>query len=259
MNRNSTVYGSIEIEQHGNGRALVLLHSLLSDTRAFRPILPVLSANRRIFLPSLPGYGQSARSTEPVEGVARLVMKALSAAGAEDGFDLLGNGYGGFVALAMAQQFGDRIGKLILLDTAAAFPPAGKDGVRAMKTRVEEGGMAAVAPAAMQRLFPQAFAEKEPELVEIYRQALLGFDPGSFASTCQNLIDVDLRPGLSAIENPTLVVVGLEDAATPPPLAEELAVGIPGARHVKLSGLGHAPHVQAPEPVLKALTEFLKS
>lgn len=76
MNSHSAIYDAIEMEQRGEDRPLVLLHSLLSDTRAFQHILPTLSANRRVVLPSLPGYGRSPRSTDTIKGVARQLMKA---------------------------------------------------------------------------------------------------------------------------------------------------------------------------------------
>lgn len=246
----------LEIRLVGRGNHLVLLHSLLSDAGAFQHILPGLAAGHRLTLPSLPGYGHSPASEADVEQVARELTGALTEIGAER-FDLLGNGYGGFIALSIAQQFGERVDRLVLLDSAACFPPAGKQGIRVMKENVEKGGMKAVADIALKRLFPESFMAANPELVERYRSGLLGFEPRSFARTCQNLIDVDLRPGLAAVRNETLVVVGLEDAATPPALAREVASAIPGAKLVEIPGCGHAPHVQAPEQVLRILKDFL--
>lgn len=249
-------YADLEIKQVGRGKHLVLLHSLLTDADAFRQILPGLKQNRRVSVPSLPGYGQSPRSDGSVPDVARQLADCLASL-AIDRFDVIGNGYGGFVALALAQQFGERIDRLVLLDSAAHFPAAGKAGVRLMKENVQTGGMSAVVSVALRRLFPETFIAANPGIVEGYRNSLLGFDPIAFAQTCQNLIDVDLRDGLSKIRNETLVVVGLEDAATPPPLAHELAAGIPGARLVEIPACGHAPHIQEPERILVILKEFL--
>lgn len=248
----------LEMQQVGDGNDLVLLHSLLADARAFQPLLPALESGFRVTVPSLPGYGGSPPSQLGILEVARDVMAALESSGVHR-FHLLGNGYGGFVALAMSQQFGDRIDRLVLLDTAAYFPPSGKEGVAAMKKAVEAGGMPAVVETALARLFPDSFRSANPALVETYRKSLLDFDPDAFASTCQNLIDVDLRKGLAGLHPPTLVVVGEEDAATPPALSRELVAHIPGARLVELPGCGHAPHIQAPDIVLKILEDFLAS
>ncbi len=57
---------------------------------------------------------------------------------------------------------------------------------------------------------------------------------------------VDSRPLLPSIDCPTLVLVGAEDAATPPELSEEMAAGIPGATLVKVPGLRSPLHDGAP-------------
>jgi len=71
------------------------------------------------------------------------------------------------------------------------------------------------------------------------------------------LIAVDLRPGLGSVHSKTLVVVGLEDKATPVILARELAKGIPNAQLMELAGCGHAPHIQMPEVVTPLIKRFL--
>lgn len=246
----------IDLQQSGNGKPLVLLHSLLCDSRAFQHIGPALEHGHRLVIPSLPGYGKSPSSNDNVEGVARQLRECF--ASMELGqFDMVGNGYGGFVALCFAQLFPDCVDRLVLLDSAAWFPPDGKAGVQTMKRNVEAGGMQAVVPTAIKRLFPDTFSAANPELVGLYRDALLGFDPANFAHTCQNLIDVDLRPGLSRLSIKALVAVGLEDCATPPPLAREMAKSIPGARLFEIPACGHAPHIQEPKRTLALLNEFL--
>jgi len=246
---------SLDVQQAGQGKVLVLLHSLLCDSRGYQHILPSLAEDHRVVVPSLPGYGKSPLSNRNISAVTHQLENCFTSLGL-DRFDLVGNGYGGFLALSFAQTFSSRVDRLILLDSAAYFPPAGKDALRGMKDTVETEGMNAVAPAALKRLFPDAFAAANPQLINIYRDALLEFDRVGFANTCQNLIDADLRPGLSQINNKTLVVVGLEDGATPPTLAREVAKGIPGAELVEIPGCGHAPHIQEPARTLALLQEF---
>jgi 3-oxoadipate enol-lactonase len=69
---------------------------------------------------------------------------------------------------------------------------------------------------------------------------------------------VDLRAALPGIRNPTLVVVGTLDEATPPALARELAAGIAGSRLVELDGCGHCPPLEQPEAFLAAVVPFLE-
>ena len=247
----------MHLRQMGKGKPLLLLHSLLADSRSFDALASDLSAGRRIVIPDLPGYHASPRSTESIPEVARRVMEELDAIGIGPVVDVLGNGYGGFVALSLAQQFAARVDRLVLLDSAAAFPPEGKKGVQAMKDLVAAGGIPAVVQTALARLFPPAYSSANPVALDACREALLAMDAQAFASTCQNLIDVDLRKGLSQVRARTLVVVGLEDKATPLPLARELSLGITGARLHELPGCGHVPHIQAREVLTPLLKDFL--
>src|SRR5258708_5886664 len=64
--------------------------------------------------------------------------------------------------------------------------------------------------------------------------------------------------GLASIRNPTLVVVGLRDTATPPALSYELANGIAGAKLIELPHCGHSPHIQDPDGFWQAIKPFLK-
>jgi pimeloyl-ACP methyl ester carboxylesterase len=67
----------------------------------------------------------------------------------------------------------------------------------------------------------------------------------------------DSRPGLGAIACPTLVVVGAEDAVTPPDRAAEIVAGIPRARQIVVPDCGHLSTLEQPQAVTHALTEFL--
>jgi len=58
---------------------------------------------------------------------------------------------------------------------------------------------------------------------------------------------------------PTLVMVGEEDALTPPDVARSIADRIPGARLVTIPGSGHLPPVERPVETTRALLEFLRT
>jgi len=57
---------------------------------------------------------------------------------------------------------------------------------------------------------------------------------------------------------PTLVLTGAEDHICPRPLQEELAAGIPGARHAVVEGAGHMAALDRPEDVAAHLKTWLE-
>ncbi|HZL60537.1 MAG TPA: alpha/beta fold hydrolase [Stellaceae bacterium] len=248
---------ALDIELRGQGRDLVLLHSLLSDRTAFDRIAPRLARERRLVLVNLPGFGASAPAGPGLEDFADRIAEALPRAGVGPGADLLGNGFGGFVAVALAVRHGQQFGKLVLVDTGAAIPDAGKAAFHAMAERVEKGGMVAVVEMALARMFPDDFLADHPQIAEERRASLLRADPGHFAAACRGLAKLDLRAEIKSIANPTLVVVGLRDRSTPPALSHALAADIPGATLVALPHCGHSPHIQDPDGFWNAVKPFL--
>jgi pimeloyl-ACP methyl ester carboxylesterase len=250
--------GTLDVVQTGRGRNLVLLHSLLSDRTAYDRIAPRLAAERRIWRVNLPGFGSSAPAGPGLEDFADRIADQLPRMGLSGETDLLGNGFGGFVSVALAQRHGSLFDRLVLVDTGAAIPAEGKAAFAVMAERVESGGMEAVLATALHRMFPDDFLASHPAIAEERRASLRAMQPERFAAACRALARFDARAGLAAIRNPTLVVVGLRDTATPPALSYELASGIPGAALVELAHCGHSPHIQDPEGFWQAIKPFLQ-
>jgi 3-oxoadipate enol-lactonase len=174
-----------------------------------------------------------------------------------DRVDLLGNGFGGFVAQSVALRHPGRIDRLMLVDTAPNFPDPAKIPLRGLQAKVLAEGMSGVLDAAMLRMFPPAYIEAAPDVIAERRAALASANPALFADACAALAALDHLPHLGRIAHPTLVLVGLEDQTTPPDLSRQLAAGIPGARLVELPGVGHCPQVQSPEAFLAEIRGFL--
>jgi 3-oxoadipate enol-lactonase len=241
----------------GRARDLVLLHSLLSDRTAFDRIAPRLARERRLWLVNLPGFGASAPAGPSLEDFADRIAGELPGHGLAAKADLLGNGFGGFVSVALAVRHGKLCDRLVLVDTGAAIPPQGKAAFAAMAERVEAGGMEAVLATALQRMFPDDFLAANPAIAEERKASLRAAHPAHFAAACRALMKFDMRAELSGIRHPTLVVVGLRDTATPPALSHELAKGIAGAELVEMPECGHSPHIQDPSGFWQSIKAFL--
>ena len=243
----------------GDGPPLVLLHSLLSDRASFDRIRAPLAERFRVIVPDLPGFGRS----EPVSGalpeVADRIAQALRAFCGEERPVVLGNGYGGFVALQMAMRHPSLATRLILADCGAAFSEPGRAAFRTMASVSAAKGLQAIADTAMRRLFSPDFQAAMPALMLERRAAFLGTHPDIFREACKALAELDLRPRLSEILCPVLVLVGENDEATPPPMSEELARLLPDARLIVIPGCAHVPQLQAPDLFLAAITPYLSA
>ncbi len=249
---------SLNVEITGQGRYLVLLHSLLSDRSSFDLIVSRLADQRRLIAVNLPGFGSSPSAGSTIGDYAESVAGIFEELALPPDTDVLGNGLGRFVALALAAQHGAVLDRLVLIGGVTTFPQAGKDTFNALADTVEHRGMSSVAEIAMQRMFPREFITENPDIVDQRAAVFKGFDAAVFASACRALAALDLGADLEKVQNPTLIVVGAKDGATPPPLARELAGRLANARVTEMPGMGHCPHIQDPDAFVAAISGFLE-
>ncbi|MGB9315014.1 MAG: alpha/beta fold hydrolase [Pseudolabrys sp.] len=250
--------GALTAVRTGEGRDLVLLHSLFADRHAFDPVLPTLAAKHRVTLFNLPGF----HGSQP----AMLALMDAYLAVIEDGFDefgitkdsvLIGNGFGGTVALAFALAHPERISKLVVSDAAAGFPPEGREAFAVMAQKVADGGLGSIAEIAAKRVFSPAYLSAHPEKIEERKKVLMGIEPKAFQAACRILQETDLVPLLHHMKVPTIVVCGEFNQATPPALNKQIVEKVPGAKYVELPGCGHCPPLEQAEQFLAAIKDFV--
>jgi 3-oxoadipate enol-lactonase len=250
--------GTVNAAQTGEGPPLFLLHSLLSDRASFDAVAPKLSQSFRVIVPELPGFGRSQAVGGGLADIADRMAGAVSdAAGSEDAI-VLGNGYGGFVALQMAIRHPGIAAKLVLADCGAAFSEAGREAFRNMAAASKAKGLAEITDVAMRRLFAPDFQADHPELMRDRRAAFLKTDPEVFQAACAALAALDPRPEIAKVKAPVLVLVGEHDEATPPPMSHELAELLLNARLQIIPGCAHVPQLQSPELFLEMVGGFLR-
>ena len=254
-------HGTVNAAQSGQDKgeapALFLFHSLLSDRASFDAVAPRLSQSFRLIVPELPGFGASPAVGGGLAAVADRMAEAVKDAAGGDEAIVLGNGYGGFVALQMAIRHPGIASRLILADCGAAFSESGREAFRNMAAASKAKGLAAISDVAMRRLFAPEFQEQHPDLMRDRREAFLRTDPEVIQAACGALAELDLRPELAQVKVPVLVLVGEHDEATPPPMSHELAAGLPNARLKIIAGCAHVPQLQSPEAFLEAIGDFL--
>jgi len=248
---------TVNAEETGKGTPLVLLHSLLSDRASFNAIAPELAKSFRVIVPELPGFGRSQAVGGGLAGIAERMAEAVREMG-NDAI-VLGNGYGGFVALQMAIRHPGIASRFVFANCGAAFCEEGRQAFRNMAAASKANGLATITDVAMRRLFAPEFQAANPELMADRRAAFLRTDADVFRAACAQLAELDLRPELHKVRVPALVLVGEQDEATPPPMSHELAAGLPDAELKIIPGCAHVPQLQAPRVFLDAIADFLSA
>jgi DNA-binding winged helix-turn-helix (wHTH) protein/pimeloyl-ACP methyl ester carboxylesterase len=204
-----------------------------------------LSKHHRLVRYDERGNGMSQREVADVsfDTWVRDLETVVDAAGL-DRFALLGISRGGPIAIAYAGRHPERVTHLVLHGAFAAGlnhygTPQQLESKRAFTSLVRLGwglNNPAFCRTFTCRFIPEATAEHEQWFDELQR---VSTSPGNAARLMERDADIDVRPLLSQIRTPTLVVHCDRDHVVAPERGRQLAAGIPGARYVSLPGANH--------------------
>jgi len=190
---------------------------------------------------------------DTMAGIARSILEA-----APEPFALAGLSMGGYIAYEIVRQAPDRVQRLALLDTGSrADTPERTAARRDLVANAERDGVRRAQELLMPSLIHPARLN-DRALVETILQMAADTGLAAFKRQEEAIIGrPDNRPFLPSIRCPTLVIVGAQDALTPPELAREIADGIPGAALEIIPECGHLSTLEQPEAVSRALRAWL--
>lgn len=248
-------------ERGRDGAPVVLLHGFPFNRTLWDAQAELLGATHHVVTPDLRGHGESALAGEvsTMEEMAEDVAALLDALGITEPLVLGGLSMGGYVVLAFRRLFPARVRALVLADTR---PQADTEDAR--RTREETAltalreGMRPVADAMLPKLLAPATRESNPETVARVGEMILSTKPEGAAAALRGMaVRRDQTDLLAEIDEPTLILVGSEDAITPPQDSEAMQRAIRHARLVRIEGAGHVSNLERPGEFNRALEEFL--
>lgn len=243
-------------DELGDGPAVVLLHAGVADRTMWSELLPVLAdAGHRAIALDLPGHGDSGGAGHSPQDAVVETLEALRV----DRAVLVGNSFGGAVALIVAAIAPERVSGLVLvsapapgLEPSAELEAAWEAEESAFERGDVEGALAAVLDA---WTLPDAPPELRERISAMQRRAYESQDPAAEASLEDPLED---DPSLvSRIDVPSLVAVGEHDMEDFRRGAESLARDLPDARHVVIPRAGHLAPLEQPEAFRDLVLEYL--
>ncbi|MDP9070887.1 MAG: alpha/beta hydrolase [Actinomycetota bacterium] len=240
---------------------VVLLHAFPLHAGMWEPQLEALAGRFRVVAPDLKGFGASdapddaaAYSMEAYADELAALLDQLQL----DRVVLGGLSLGGYVAFAFLRRHRPRVAALVLADTR---PGPDTPEVRERRTnqqrQVAEEGTSGVIEALLDGLLSEHTRQEQPAVVERARR-LMDNPAAGFTGALEAMKRrSDATSELAAIEVPTLVVVGEDDAVSPPSVAEDMCRRIPECRLVVLPRAGHLSSLEAPDAFNEAVGAFV--
>ncbi len=264
----------VAYRSEGSGPVVVLLHGMAGSSATWRHATPPLARDFTVLAPDLLGHGDSAkpRADYSLGALASVVRDLMDALG-HDRATIVGQSYGGGVAMQLAYQFPERCERLVLVGSGGLgtevsgilrlLSVPGAELALPLGTRPGLRDLAAKAGAWLSRLG----AAPKPATVEMFRSYASLLDPDArraFLLTLRAVVDhrgqsVSAKDRLHlSLGLPTLIVWGDADPIIPVQHGLDAHARIPGSRLAIFEGIGHYPHCEDPARFVRVVSEFIR-
>lgn len=249
----------VDVRVDGSGgNAVVMIHGFPLTRDIWDAQAKALARTHRVVLPDLRGMGASSVPDGPylMETLASDIAATLDALAIERAA-FVGHSLGGYVALAFARMYTERVTRLALVcSRIAADTREIAENRRKNADSIErEGAMTAEMTT---RLLAPETVSRRPDISQRVTDISRRIDPKGAAAMLRGMAlrvaSDDIAPDL---EVPVLVVAGARDAVVPIEEARAVARTFPEGRLVVCEGSGHLPMLEEPERLTEALAEFL--
>jgi pimeloyl-ACP methyl ester carboxylesterase len=246
-----TAYGSMWYADHRDPTlhrpVTVLIHGAGGTHLDWPAELRRLPEGNAIAL-DLPGHGRSPGGGRlTVSAYAADVVALLDALKIRQAI-FAGHSMGGAIAMTAALNYPDRVHGLILVGTSA------KLGVH---PDILNGFLSEMGRTVTQIVSWYYGKTATDSMRRRTYQRLMEFNPTILRNDYTACNAFDLRNQVGRIEQPTLIVGGMDDKMTPYKFSEQLRDSIPGARLVTVQGGGHMMMLEQPEFVAEAVRQWL--
>lgn len=269
MNKELSIQGKkLFYRVYGSGKTVVLLHGFGEFADVWTQQVEVLQKKYRVIVPDLPGTGDSDIIDDmSMEGMADTIKQMIDAESNSPSFgggrgkevDLIGHSMGGYITLAFAEKYPERLSGFGLFHSTAWPDNEEKKATRQKGIAfIEEHGAKAFLETATPNLFSPVTKDERPGLVDKQLAGLSNFSPHALVLYYQAMIR---RPDrVAVLKNarvPVLFILGKYDTAVS--FQDQLKqCHLPEISYIHI--LGHSGHLGMLEETVKsneALLEFL--
>ena len=208
----------LEYEIRGTGIPVMLVHGFTEDRRIWDPLLKGMEDKYKWILPDLPGSGQSVfnRSLPELKDFAE-AMHAIIETENISKMVLIGHSMGGYISLAFAEKYPEKIAALGLFHSSSYPDSVEKKEARDKNIRfIQKNGASLFVEQAIPGLFSEDFKSGHPEEIRRLIERYANFEQDSLVLYLNAMKQRPATTGvLKSITKPVLFIMGEEDRAVP--------------------------------------------
>jgi len=254
----------VHYSDSGDGNTVVLLHGFAESGSIWDPQTASLKDHFRVIVPDLPGSGESTMQVmgseyPTMEDHASIIRNILDAENIGR-VTLIGHSMGGYITLAFAEKFPERLQGIGLVHSTAMPDSEEKKSFRLRSIEfMDTNGAAVFLSEAIPKLYGGTFRKEFPEQVRLHvAESSAQFNTAALSSYYRAMMQrPDRRTVLKEFNGPVLMIAGEDDMTIP--LQESLAqCHLPKECHVHiLKDVAHMGMREKPEMMNSVLREFL--
>jgi 3-oxoadipate enol-lactonase len=253
----------LHYELLGRGDPVMLIHGFTNAGWSWmNQVAALVFAGYSVIVPDLRGHGLSDSATDvtTVDDLTRDVIGLLDHLALER-VSVCGLSLGGMIALTLALEQPQRIDRLVVANSRAAFnDPATADLVAGwVEMFCQPGGplkrFQATWPVMLNAAYRQSSAGRAT--FATWCRLAERHNGSSLANVALGMRAFDVAGRLRTITHPTLVIAGEEDKLFPPAVAREVSNAVAGARFTVIPGAAHISSLDSAEAFNTCLLDFI--
>ncbi|TQR12556.1 alpha/beta hydrolase [Psychrobacillus lasiicapitis] len=247
----------VAYREEGKGEPILLVHGFCGSSDYWRNLIHELAQTYRVIALDLPGHGDSSvqENINEIDQYATFIRDFLDELKI-DQVTMFGHSLGGYITLAFAEMYSDRLKGFSLIHSTA-FPDSeeAKKGRDASADKIETEGMEGFIEGLVPKLFsPKHLDRHHKEITEVKNIGYSTSPAGAKSALIAMKNRIDRRKVIQTTNLPVLLIAGEEDQLIPPD-----KVFTAKGQHIKqilLKNVGHMSMYEAPEELIQEIMGF---
>lgn len=253
------IHYEITGQKEGSAPWITLSHSLASSMQMWKPQLKLLEKYFTVLRYDTRGHAGTQVTPGPysLELLANDIHGLLVHLGVRK-THWLGLSLGGMVGQALAIHHPSCLDKVVIANSNAQVPPP---NVAMWEERAQgalASGMQPLVEPTLSRWFTQPFHKSHPDVLKEIGGIIASTNPQGYAACCAAISKMNNIEGIRKLQHPALIVVGLEDMATPVAMSQLIHENWAGSMMKTIPQAAHLSNLEQADVFNEYIIEFLK-